>query len=232
MGNRLLTDMVIRKLSPSPGRQVDVFDKRIRGFGLRISPGGTKSFFTAYRMGRRNHRLTLGRYPTLTLASARQMAQEALSQVARGIDPATDKLRTRDGYESSLFPAVLDDFIKNYAQRKTRSSQETERILRREFGKPWRKLPIDQITKRTVNDVLDGIVKRGAPSAANHAFAAIRRMLNWTVERGYLDHSPCGGVKAPSKVVSRDRVLSDAEIVAIWWAADKWDIRLVGSFNY
>jgi integrase len=103
----------------------------------------------------------------------------------------------------------------------TRCSHETERLLRREFAKRWSKLPVDQITKRTVSDVLDGIVRRGAPSAANHAFAAIRRVLNWCVEQGHLPHSPCIGMRAPSRVISRDRVLSDEELTAIWRSAEQ-----------
>ena len=67
--------------------------------------------------------------------------------------------------------------------------------------------------------MLDGMISR--PSAANRAFAAIRKFLNWCVERGYLEHSPCSGMKAPSKVISRDRVLSDEELTAIWLAAEK-----------
>ena len=136
----------------------------------------------------------------------------------------TPRLRSsevRNDYQKNLFLAVLDDFIENYAKRKTRSWRETERILRRGFAGPWRKLPVAQISKSNINYVLDGIVSRGTPSAANRAFAAIRKFLNWCVERGYLEHSPCSGMKAPSKVISRDRVLSDDELVAIWLAADK-----------
>jgi integrase len=139
----------------------------------------------------------------------------------RGIDPANEKKLARDSYQSRLFPTVLDDFIENYAKRKTRSWRETDRILHQEFVAVWRKLPITQITRHTMNSVLDAIVKRGTPSAANHAFAAIRRFFNWCVERGHLDHSPCIGMKAPSKVVSRDRVLKDEELAAIWLAAEK-----------
>ncbi len=115
------------------------------------------------------------------------MARHALGQVTKGVDPATEKIRARDDYEARLVPSVLDDYIENYAKRKTKSWQETERILHQEFGKVWRKLPINQITRHTINSVLDAIVKRGAPSGANHAFADIRRFLNWCVERGYVN---------------------------------------------
>ena len=221
MHSVVLTDFSIKQLKPKPNKQFQRFDKKITGLGLRVSPGGAKAFFLAYRFGGLNRRLSLGRYPTISLSEARQRARDALSQISRGIDPAAEKMRTRDGYKASLFPNVLDDFIENYAKRKTRSWQETDRILRQEFGRVWRKLPINQITKQHINNVLDGIVKRGTPSAANHAFAAIRKFFNWCVERGYLDYSPCTGMKAPSKIASRDRVLKDEELAAVWLAAEK-----------
>ena len=69
--------------------------------------------------------------------------------------------------------------------------------------------------------VLNGIVKRGSPSAANHALAAVRKMFNWAIEHGHVDRSPCFGIKAPSKLKSRDRVLTVEELVRIWQAAEK-----------
>ena len=165
--------------------------------------------------------MSFGRYPVVTLAQARCRAREALGHVARGLDPATEKIRVRDGYDKNRFAAVLDEFVENYAKRKTRSWKETERILRSEFADPWRQLLITQVSKQSINSILDVIVRRGTPSAANHAFAAVRRLLNWSVEQGYLDHSPCVGMKAPAKVVSRDRVLSDAELTAVLQGARK-----------
>jgi len=88
-----------------------------------------------------------------------------------------------------------------------------------EFVKHWGKRDIRKISKPDVTLIIDGIVTRGSPSAANHALAAIRRLFNWAVERGVIDFSPCQGLKPPGKLKSRERVLSDDELVAIWNAA-------------
>lgn len=221
MANLLLTDRQIQRLRPIPGRQFETFDKKVSGLSIRVSSLGAKTFFLMYRMGGRNRRLGLGRYPTVTLAEARQRARKALSKVALGLDPATEKITIRLGYDRSMFPVLLHEYLEKYAKRNTRSWKETERVLQREFARPWSKLPVHQIRKSTVNDVLDGIVKRGTLSAANHAFASIRKMFNWLVERGHLEHSPCVGMKAPAKVVSRERVLNNDEVVAVWRAAEK-----------
>ena len=220
MGSTLLTDLRVRNLKPTPGRQIDLYDARIRGLAVRISPKGTKSFVVWYRIGSKARRLTLGRFPTMSLAEARKRAQEALIQVADGKDPAAEKQRARTDYGGMLFGPLVNEFIAIYARRKTRRWRETEQVLKREFVCNWERWPIQTISRQDVIKVLNSIVDRGSPSAANRALAIIRRMFNWILEQGHLDHSPCLGVKAPSKLKSRDRVLGDAELARVWAAAE------------
>jgi integrase len=83
----------------------------------------------------------------------------------------------------------------------------------------WGKRDVRGISKEDVLSILDGIVKKGYPSAANHAFRQVRKLFNWGVERGIVETSPCQGLKEPSKSVKRDRVLAKGELIAIWEAA-------------
>ena len=103
MGSVFLTDKCIHNLPPKT-KQYEVFDSKVRGLGIRVSPGGTRSFILLYRLGRRNRRLTLGAYGIVSLAEARRRAMEALGQVAKGIDPQGDKLKARENYQTNLFP--------------------------------------------------------------------------------------------------------------------------------
>ena len=221
MASTVLTDIAVRNLKPSVGRQVDVYDSKIRGLAVRVSPMGTKAFVIWYRIGSKARRLTLGRFPTMTLAEARKRAQEALLQVADGKDPAAEKQRARSEYDGKLFSTLVDEFIETYAKRKTRGWHETDRLLRREFVSFWASWPVQTISRQDVAKVLNAIVKRGSPSVANHALAALRKMFNWAIEYGHLDRSPCFGIKAPTKLKSRDRVLTVEELVCIWQAAEK-----------
>jgi integrase len=45
-------------------------------------------------------------------------------------------------------------------------------------------------------------------------------MCAWAIERGLIEVSPCAGIRAPAAETSRDRVLSDDELKAVWLAAD------------
>ena len=117
------------------------------------------------------------------------------------------------------FDEFVRHFIETYGKPKNRTWQESERLLKLYFVKVWRKRDVRQIKKADVTNVIDGIVARGNPTTANRAFAQIRRLFNWAVERDYIESSPCQGLKAPAKSNSRDRVLTDREIESIWNAA-------------
>ena len=111
MPSVVLTDLFIAGLKPRIERQFEIFDRKVPGLSIRVSPQGSKSFSLLYRMGGRNRRLTLGRYPIVRLSEARKRGREAFNQVERGFDPATERVRTRAEYQSRLFPAVLSEFV-------------------------------------------------------------------------------------------------------------------------
>jgi integrase len=187
-----------------------------------------------------------GREPTpilgapLTLAGARTVAREQLQIVAAGRDPATEHIATKRAArdpaaaDRDLFGTLAKTFIKRYARPKNKSWRETARLLGLRpdddgdlvtieggLANPnrWGKRKVQDISRREIIDLLDGIVDRGAPVAANATLAALRKMFNWAVERGTIDTSPAAGVKPPSSVKSRDRVLSDDELSAVWRTA-------------
>jgi hypothetical protein len=84
-----------------------LWDDEIKGFGLRIAPGGTKSYVLSYRAGRgRNapqHRITIGKHGSpWTPDQVRQEARRLLGTIAAGDDPAAArKAEARAGEDSS-----------------------------------------------------------------------------------------------------------------------------------
>ena len=66
-------------------------------------------------------------------------------------------------------------------------------------------------------------VRRGAPIRANRLLAHIKRMLSWAAHRDLVDVNFAAAVEKPAREVSRDRVLDDDEVVAIWRAAEDFD---------
>jgi integrase len=98
--------------------------------------------------------------------------------------------------------------------------RETERLLTREVVDKWRGRRLSEIKRADIHNLLDRIADRPAPVVAKKTFAALLGMGNWAVERGIVDVNPFAGIKAPAAPRPRDRVLNDAELAALWAAAE------------
>lgn len=206
---KALTDKTIEALKPGPKRY-DVNDLRCPGLQLRVSPSGHKAFYAKFRYGLKQKHPKLGVYPRMSLATAREKANEWLRQVEEGIDP-TQRRRT----PNMKVEAVCREFIRLHAQARNKSWREAERILEREFVGTLGQRDVREIKRFDVLEIMDAAVARGSAYQANRILANIRKLFNWCVERGIVDTSPITGLKAPTKEESRDRVLTDDEIVRL-----------------
>ena len=91
-----MTVRAVHAIRPPPSGQVDYWDADTPGFGLRVSAGGRMAWVLMYRHSNVKRRLTLGTYPTLSLADAREQAGRALRTVQYdGADPAANKRADR-----------------------------------------------------------------------------------------------------------------------------------------
>ena len=203
----------------------------VTGLYLVVTERGAKSWAVRYRHAGKPRKLTLGQYPALPLAQAREMARESLVRVSRGEDPAADRTAAaeaeraaRDAAERAQrdrFEVVADLFFERYLKPNNRSADESKRIIDKMLTPTWGARSIRDITRRDVIELLDGIVDRGSPIMANRVLALVRKLFNWAIERDIIEASPVAGVKAPSKEESRDRVLSDVELVEVLAATEK-----------
>ena len=173
-----------------------------------------------YRHRRRSRRLTLGRYPTVTLGDARHMAIDALRQVAGGRDPVLEADKADD--QTYQFDAVVTAYVVKHCKRhnKPGTAKESERSLKKHFVSAWGKRDIRDITPAHINEVLDKLIARGIPSEANHALGVVKTLFAWCVDRNMLALSPCDKLRKPAKHNSRSRVLTDPELKKVWRSFD------------
>ena len=213
-----ITDAWLRKLKP-PVEREDFRDRGTRGLQLRSSPSGVKTFSFVFRLGSKMGRATLGRYPDVDLKFARTKADEFRKLVSQGIDPRSEK-RTKRRLQEMTVELMVHEFIQTYAKPKNSSWKQAESNLRLYLSNFYGTQPISEVTRADIHQILDDLIARGKQTAANRALAHIRKFFGWLVERGYLNHSPADHIKPRHKESERDRVLSDAEIKAIWNAAE------------
>ncbi|MCJ2111928.1 tyrosine-type recombinase/integrase [Methylobacterium sp. E-025] len=224
---KALTVRAIEAMKAGPVRS-EIPDGLIPGLYLVCQPSGVKSWAVRYRAGSRTRKHTLGRYPGIDLAGARELARRTLLSVASGRDPAGERAEERRsaagiaGSSRDRFDAAAALFIERYAKANTKEQtwRESERLLATHVLPLWRARSIQEITRRDVVELMDAIVDRGAPVSANRTLAVIRRMFAWLVERSVLVTNPCTDVKAPTAEKSRDRVLTDDELAAVLRACE------------
>ncbi|WP_174274249.1 Arm DNA-binding domain-containing protein, partial [Sphingomonas bacterium] len=84
---KALTDKALEALKPQAERY-EVHDSYCPGLSVRVTPEGRKTFNVKYRYGVTQKRMTIGVYPRISLAAARQRAMDAMRQVDDGADPA------------------------------------------------------------------------------------------------------------------------------------------------
>jgi hypothetical protein len=102
-----LTELGIRKLNAGPGQRLEVWDEKIPGFGVRVS-GRSRTFVLMMRSGGRKRRITLGRFPSMTLADARAKAMRIAG--GNGEDAQAGEAGVADAAWN--FDAAVEDFIK------------------------------------------------------------------------------------------------------------------------
>ncbi len=161
------------------------------------------------------------------LKTARELAGRALVAVADGRDPAAEKKEARRSAripaDQDLIEKVVASFLANYAKRRLKEATfiEVKRILKNEIVDAWPKRKLSEIKRQDVHRLLDDIIERGAPYAANRALAWFKKLCSWSVERGIIEISPCATVTSPSPEKSRDRILNDEEIKAAGGRSDR-----------
>ena len=80
----------------------------------------------------------------------------------------------------------------------------------------WEDRQISTIGRRDINDLIDGVVDRGAVTMARRLHAYLHRLFRWAVGRGILETNPMAHLPKPGSETPRDRVLTDAELAEVF----------------
>ena len=216
-----LTAATVEKLKPAEKRQ-EIPDDLCTGLYLVVQPTGKKGWQVRYRHGGTHRRMSLGAYPVLSLADARQRARNALAAATEGRDPAAEVKAAKapkSEVDRDKVKALIQQFDKRHLST-LKSGAEAKRQLDRYVVPAWGDRSIREITKRDVRDLLDELMDAGKKTTANLVRLHLSNFFNWCVDRDVIEVPPTLGMKAPAKTVSRDRVLSDDEVRWFWAACE------------
>lgn len=209
------TDRGVAALKPGTERRT-IYEDNAHGLGslgLRISPAGSKVWVYSYSFEGRVRHMTLGRYPIMGVADAHAAFGAATLLREQGQDPGSRLVQQRaDARTAPTVAELVEMYLELYARPKKKSAERDEAILRREVIPLWGPEKAESITRRDAVTLLDRMVARGAPIAANRALEVIRKMYNWALGRDMVPHNPCHRIPRPAQDNQRDRVLSESEL--------------------
>jgi len=185
---------------PARGR-VYYRDQKDPSLGLVVSSTGKKSFYLHVTENRQTRRITLGKYPQLSVALARDLAKTKFAQVIQGIDPIAEKRRAVA--MKTTLRNVLDDYIKN-KDLKPITINDYRIEISQSFS-DWRNKPLAEITPDMIRR---RYIERGKSSKARADLG--RRVLSALFN--YAKHrykTPDGKSCFPENPV---RIISDLKI--------------------
>jgi integrase len=208
---------------PAGKKDALVFDDEQRGLGVRVTKGGGKTYLAQYTIAGSKRRIPLGSCSAISLAAAREAVQAILGDVAKGSDPAVERKRAvheakeKAEAEALTLGLLIDRWEAGHlAGKRSGYAAEATRALRFAFKKHLTS-PAANLTPKAVKATLNAIVDDGKKATARLTGAYGRACYGWAIGKDLLLENPFAGLKLAA-VASRERVLSDEELVAIWGA--------------
>jgi integrase len=193
------------------------WDQDITGLGLRLRAGGSRVWVFQYALGQKQRRMTLGSVSAMTLVQAREVAGRLSAQVHLGGDPAGQKAENQQR-AAETFEAIARRYLAvRKLEMRSASYTEVERHLVKN-AKPLHRFRFDAIDQRMVAARLLEIRQSSGLYEANRTRASLSAFYAWGMRHGLAKQNPVTHT-AKFQEQSRDRVLNDTELTAVWRAA-------------
>jgi integrase len=213
-----LTKTVVETIQPA-AKDVIIWDTRLTGFFLKVTPRGRKAFGYTYRVGHQTRRPMIGTYPSMGVDEARKQAVKWRGQVEGGNDPSVEKKNARakpkgDGTVAALFDSY------RLANAHLRSIDNIKRMFEKDILPVIGKMQAEAVTRADVNRLLDKVARR-SPTSARLVRSWLSAFYTWALPR--LPDSAVNPVTYSIRIKAnppRERALSDAEIRDLWQALE------------
>ncbi|WP_432726762.1 integrase domain-containing protein [Klebsiella grimontii] len=194
---RPLTNNEILKAKP---REKDFTLHDGDGLFLLVKTSGKKLWRFRYQRPNSASRtnLSLGAYPALTLAAARQIRDQHLSLLVQGIDPQQQQEIVSVQRQIEL-DSVFSTVAANWFQLKSKSvtsdyAKDIWRSLDKDVFPAIGEIPVQEIKARTIIEALEPIKARGALETVRRLVQRINEIMIYAVNTGLLDANPASGV--------------------------------------
>ncbi|MFJ5982379.1 tyrosine-type recombinase/integrase [Enterobacter cancerogenus] len=225
-GINKLTDRKLRSLLGVPsGKETRLADGG--GLMVRVTKAGAISWFFRYRIGGRDsepQRLTLGKYPDLSLRQARELRDQCRAWLADGRDPKLQlKLTKSETLKPVTVREAIEYWISGYAEDNRANVERHKAELRKHIYPYIGDMALADCETRYWLQCFDRMKKK-TPVAAGYVFQMCKQALKFCRVRRYAISNALDDLTIPDvgkKQARRDRVLNDKEVGELWSAI--WD---------
>jgi integrase len=214
---KLTADEVAALELPRGKDEAFFWDEDIVGLAVRLRRDRKASrWIFQYRHGRQQRRITIGALTAISATQARKAAADLHAKAHLGADPAGEKAEGRAPAAETVGALLRSYLPHKREQLGARSYVEVERHLLKHC-KPLHSLPIAKLDRRAIASRKAAIAMKSGNVTANRVHASLSAFLSWCMQEGLIDSNPAlGATNYPEK--SRERVLGDHELKAIWTA--------------
>lgn len=210
------TNTYIKNLKPRPNKQYEEYEGQ--GFGIKVSPKGTKAWIYRYKINDKTEKVSLGHYPNMSLAEAKRKFLELKELKRQGINPKQVLMPDKEEDKTTV-TELVNRWYSNYIAKHRKQPLQIRQLIDADIIPLIGERDINELEAKDITKELDKIVARGSNVHANKVLSAIKQVFNYAVSRGELKTNPAiyirardiGGLEKP-----RERFLTLDEIKHLW----------------
>ncbi len=217
-----ITKSAVDRVKPGT-RDTFLWDLELRGFGLKVTPAGSRIYVLQYRCDSpRLRRYTIGRHGSpWTPEQARQEAKRLLGIIANGVDPADHRTNRK---AAPSIAELAKRFLAEHVEYKTKpkTGKEYRRVLDKIILPALGRRRVAEVTRAEIQMLHHSL--RDTPYQANYALRVLSTMFNWAERQGIVSDgsNPCRHVQK-YRENKRERFLSESELARLGETLNKFE---------
>jgi len=207
---QVLNDQIAKRLDCTEGKHHQIFwDEKLKGFGLRVTAKGARSWIVDYRCNGKQRRYTLGSTDTWGCGAARDEAREILRDASRGIDRMNERNSRRDA-------PTLRDLWEKYEQDELprmvkRAQADVRTMWQRDVLPEIGSKKLEDVSREDIGRIHAKVTKSGRPVRANRILGNMCRVFNLAIDWGWIEKNPTERIRR-NREDPRERYLTNDEI--------------------
>ncbi len=210
---------------PLKGKRAYYYDTKVRGLGVSLTDKGTITFIVYRKVDGKPERITLGRFPDLSIENARGLASDINSQIAQGKNPNREKSKLRD---ELILGELFIQYFERHAKLHKKSWKDDEKLYRLYLAQ-WDKRKLSSINRSEIESLHAKVGKEHGIYAAYRMLTLLGVMLNRAMDWGWGGTNSAVGIKK-FREISRERFLQGDELPRFFKALEEEDNRMLADF--